>query len=146
MVAGLGSGSHTEVGARSDALRTGFLIPPLFCGKLCASINDRSQFMSAKIERSVIRSLAQLVGNEAALLNRWRITGRVFGITGWALLFYSAFKYFEQPLVHHGLIPLAMLGGVGASLGMWFSSFAVQWPVVAQFIDRQAIAARANEL
>lgn len=101
--------------------------------------------MSDKLEQKVIRSLAKLLANASAL-NRWRIAGRVLGILGWALLFYSAFKCFEQPLVHRGLVVVAMLGGACTILGVWFSSFAVQWPVVAQFLDRQAIATRVHEL
>jgi hypothetical protein len=101
--------------------------------------------MSDKFERKVISSLAKLIANES-VLNRWRIGGRVLSIFGWALLFYSAFNCLGQPFVHRGFVVVAMLGGACAVLGLWFSSFTLQWPFVAQFLDRQAIVSRNNGL
>ncbi len=74
------------------------------------------------------------------------MAGRLLGILGWALLFFTVFKYFDGPLVRRELLLLALVGGVCIALGVWFSSFAIQWPIVSRYVDQEAVNARAEEL
>ena len=100
----------------------------------------------SKLERKVVVSLAKFLANESALLERWRMGGKILGIVGWALVFLSLIAAFREPLVERSIVAAALLGGLFAGLGAWFSCFAAQWPSVRQFVDRQAVERRADEL
>jgi hypothetical protein len=99
----------------------------------------------SKLERKVVVSLAKLLANESALLERWRIGGKVVGIAGWALVFLSLIAALREPMVERSVVFTGLFGGLFAGLGVWFSSFAAQWPTVSQFIDRPAVERRADE-
>lgn len=102
--------------------------------------------MDARNERKVVDALARLLTNEALSLGRWRRCGRIFMAIGWALVCFTFFAYFSAATVSRNFLFVPLAGGVCIGLGIWFSYFVTQWPIVSAFIDRESVESRAREL
>ena len=100
----------------------------------------------AKFERRVVNNLAKFVADDGTLLARWRLTGKACVWTGsvpWALAILAFWQDGTGSWIYAAL---AALGGLFLGVGLWFSTFAAQWPVVRPFVDADKVRQRSVEL
>ena len=93
-----------------------------------------------------MRSLGKFLADEPAALRRSRRFANAWIFSGSILWVVAIFGY-AQPAGGHWI--LAVLSGVGGAclgVGLWFSTFVEQWPVVRPFIDAERVRQRSLEL
>jgi uncharacterized membrane protein len=100
----------------------------------------------AKLEAKIVRTLARFLVNEQVLIRRWRVVGKASIFLGsllWALAILAYAQNASAPWI---FAALSGVGGLCLGLGLWFSTFVTQWPVVRQFIDAEKVRQRAIEI
>ena len=100
----------------------------------------------AKYEKKVVRSLAKFLADEGALLGRWRAVGNACVWTGSVLWVLAIFVFAPEAGGAWILAALAALGGLCLGIGLWFSTFATQWPIVRPFVDAEKVRQRSVQL
>ena len=99
-----------------------------------------------KHEEKIVRTLANFLANEQGLIRRWNAVGKAL-ITLGALLWTLAFFAYAQSAGASWIVAvLSGVGGLCLGLGLWFSTFVTQWPVVRQFIDAEKVRQRIIEI
>jgi len=99
-----------------------------------------------KLEKKVIVGLSKLLTDEQRQLNRWRNAGRIMTILGWVLLTLTFMAIFQTTHIPAYFLFISLAAGLCIGLGVWFSSFSSQWPILQRFIDVERVNQRANEL
>jgi len=100
----------------------------------------------AKLEEKIVRTLAKFLADEQALVRRWRIVGKAAIVLGSILWALAIFAYAQSASASWVFAALSGVGGVCLGLGLWFSTFVTQWPVVRQFIDAELVRQRIIEI
>ena len=99
-----------------------------------------------KLEVKIVRTLAKFLANEQVLIGRWRVVGKAsifLGSLSWVLAFFA---YAQNAGAFWVVAVLSGVGGLCLGLGLWFSTFVTQWPVVRQFIDAEKVRQRTIEI
>jgi len=99
-----------------------------------------------KLEEKIVRTLAKFLTNEKALVRRWRVVGQASIFLGSLLWVLAIFAYAQDAAVSWIFAALSGVGGLCIGLGLWFSTFVTQWPVVRQFIDAERVRQRIVEI
>ena len=99
-----------------------------------------------KLEEKIVRTLAKFLANEQALVRRWRVVGQASIFLGTFLWVLAIFAYAQDAGVSWIFAALSGVGGLCLGLGLWFSTFATQWPVVRQFIDAERVRRRIAQI
>ena len=99
-----------------------------------------------KLEKKVVRDLAKFLASEPESVRRWRRIGTASIYLGSILCVLPAFLCAQDSCVPWILATLAGVGGFCLGLGLWFTTFIEQWPVVRQFIDAERVRKRSAEL
>ena len=100
----------------------------------------------AKLEGKIVRTLARFLVNEQALIRRWRVVGKASIFLGSLLWALAILAYAQNACAPWVFAALSGVGGLCLGLGLWFSTFVTQWPVVRQFIDAEQVRQRAIEI
>ncbi len=99
-----------------------------------------------KLEVKIVRTLAKFLDNERVLVRRWGVIGSVLFFLGALLWALTIFAYAQNPAASWLFAVLSGVGGLCLGLGLWFSTFVTQWPVVRQFIDAEQVRQRTIEI
>lgn len=97
-------------------------------------------------ERKLVRTLANMLANEQAMIGRWRTAGRTATYLGAVLCVLAVFGHLQETGAHWAYAVMAGVGGLCIGLGLWFTTFVEQWPVIRQFIDAEQVRRRSKEL
>jgi len=100
----------------------------------------------AKLEGKIVRTLAKFLANEQILIRRWRVVGKASIFLGSLLWVLAIFSYAQEAGASWIFAALSGVGGLCLGLGIWFTTFVAQWPVVRQFIDVEQVRRRAIEI
>ena len=100
----------------------------------------------AKLEEKIVRTLAKFLAKEQVLLRRWRAVGKTSIVLGSLLWALAIFAYAQNAGASWIFAALSGVGGLCIGLGLWFSTFVAQWPVVRQFIDAEKVRQRTIEI
>ena len=100
----------------------------------------------AKLEGKIVRTLAKFLANEQVLLTRWHAVGKASIFLGSLLWVLALFGYLQNAGASWICAALSGVGGLCLGLGLWFSTFVAQWPVVRQFIDAEKVRQRIIEI
>jgi len=100
----------------------------------------------AKFERKVVSDLARFLADDGALLRRWRLIANAFILSGAVLWAFAIFAFARDGGGSWIYAAVAALGGVCLGIGLWFSTFAKQWPLVRPFVDAEKVRQRRLEL
>ena len=100
----------------------------------------------AKLEEKIVRTLAKFLAKEQVLLRRWRAVGKTSIVLGSLLWALAIFAYAQNAGASWIFAALSGVGGLRLGLGLWFSTFVAQWPVVRQFIDAEQVRQRTIEI
>jgi len=98
------------------------------------------------LEGKIVRTLAKFLANEQILIRRWRVVGKASIFLGSLLWALALFAYAQDASACWVFAALCGVGGLCLGLGLWFSTFVTQWPVVRQFIDAEQVRQRAIEI
>ena len=98
-----------------------------------------------KEEEKIVRTLAKFLADEQKLVGRWRVAGKASIFLGALLWTLAIFAYAQSAGVSWIGAVLSGMGGLCLGLGLWFSTFVTQWPVVRQFIDAEKVRQRIVE-
>lgn len=94
-----------------------------------------------------MRDLEKLVTDGGMLIQRWRLAGKIATWLGAFLVAVVAYgAYGAGGGAFWMLAGLALAAGLAMGLGLWFSTFTAQWPIVRPFIDAERVRQRAKEL
>ena len=93
-----------------------------------------------------MRTLAKFLANEQILIRRWHIVGKASIFLGSLLWVLAIFSYAQEAGASWIFAALSGVGGLCLGLGIWFTTFVAQWPVVRQFIDVEQVRRRAIEI
>ena len=99
-----------------------------------------------KHEEKIVRTLAKFLADEQELVGRWRVVGKASIFLGSLLWVLAFFAYAQDPGASWVVAVLSGVGGLCLGLGLWFSTFVTQWPVVRQFIDAEKVRQRIVEI
>jgi len=99
----------------------------------------------AKLEEKIVRTLGKFLTNEQVLIRRWRAVGKASIFLGSLLWALAIFAYAQNAGASWIFAVLSGVGGLCLGLGLWFSTFVAQWPVVRQFIDAEQVHQRTIE-
>jgi len=99
-----------------------------------------------KLEGKIVRTLAKFLANEKVLIRRWRIVSNAAIVLGSVLWVLAIFAYAQSASASWVFAALSGVGGLCLGLGLWFSTFVTQWPVVRQFIDEEQVRLRITEI
>lgn len=99
-----------------------------------------------KLEAKIVRTLAKFLANEQVLIRRWRVVGNASIFLGSLLWVLAFFAYAQNAGASWVVAVLSGVGGLCLGLGLWFSTFVTQWPVVRQFIDAEKVRQRIIEI
>ena len=99
-----------------------------------------------KLEGKIVRTLAKFLANEKVLIRRWRIVSNAAIVLGSVLWVLAIFAYAQNASASWVFAALSGVGGLCLGLGLWFSTFVTQWPVVRQFIDEEQVRLRITEI
>lgn len=99
-----------------------------------------------ELEGKIVRTLARFLANEQVLVRRWRVIGRASIFAGALLWTLAIFAHLQSAAVSWLFAMLSGVGGLCLGLGLWFSTFVTQWPVVRQFIDAEKVRQRSTEI
>ena len=97
------------------------------------------------VERKLVRTLARFLADEQAQLGRWRMAARAAIFLGAVLWTIALFGYLQDSGASWVFAVLAGVGGLCLGVGLWFTTFVEQWPVVRQFIDADRVRRRSGE-
>jgi hypothetical protein len=100
----------------------------------------------AKLEKKIVRDLAKFLAGEPESVKRWRRIGNAWIVAGSLLCVLALFICSQDASIPWILATLSVLGGFCLGLGLWFTTFVEQWPVVRQFIDAERVRQRSAEL
>ena len=98
-----------------------------------------------KLEKKVIVGLNKLLTNEQSQLNRWRNAGRIMTVLGWVFLTLTFMAIFQTTHIPAYFLFISLAAGLCLGLGVWFSSFSSQWPILQRYIDAERVNQRATE-
>ena len=98
------------------------------------------------LEGKIVRTLAKFLANEQILIRRWRVVGKASIFLGSLLWVLAIFSYAQEAGASWIFAALSGVGGLCLGLGIWFTTFVAQWPVVRQFIDVEQVRRRAIEI
>ena len=98
-----------------------------------------------KDEEKIVRTLAKFLADEQELVGRWRVAGKASIFLGALLWTLAIFAYAQSAGTSWIVAVLSGVGGLCLGLGLWFSTFVTQWPVVRQFIDTEKVRQRIVE-
>jgi hypothetical protein len=98
-----------------------------------------------KDEAKIVRTLAKFLADEQELVGRWRVAGKASIFLGALLWTLAIFAYAQSAGASWIVAVLSGIGGLSLGLGLWFSTFVAQWPVVRQFIDAEKVRQRIVE-
>jgi hypothetical protein len=101
---------------------------------------------NANVERKVVRNLAKFLADEQVLVSRWSMVGKALTFLGSLLWVLAIFAFAQDSSVSWVIAAISAVGGVCIGLGLWFSTFVTQWPVVRQFIDAERVRQRSIEI
>jgi hypothetical protein len=99
-----------------------------------------------KHEEKIVRTLAKFLADEQELVGRWRVAGKATIFLGSLLWVLAFFAYAQNAGAFWVVAVLSGVGGLCLGLGLWFSTFVTQWPVVRQFIDAEKVRQRIVEI
>jgi len=99
-----------------------------------------------KLEEKIVRTLAKFLADDKVLIRRWRIVGQASIFLGSLLWVLAIFAFAQDAGVSWIFAALSGVGGLCIGLGLWFSTFVTQWPVVRQFIDAERVRQRMVEI
>ena len=99
-----------------------------------------------KFEGRIVRTLAKFLANEQMLIRRWRVVGNASILLGSLLWALPILAYAQDAGASWIFAALSGVGGLCLGLGLWFSTFVAQWPVVRQFIDAERVRQRTIEI
>ena len=99
-----------------------------------------------KDEEKIVRTLAKFLADEQELVGRWRVAGKASIFLGALLWTLAIFAYAQSAGASWIVAVLSGVGGLCLGLGLWFSTFVTQWPVVRQFIDAERVRQRMVEI
>ena len=99
-----------------------------------------------KHEEKIVRTLAKFLANERVLIRRWDAVGKASIFLGALLWTLAIFAYAQSAGASWIVAVLSGVGGLCLGLGLWFSTFVTQWPVVRQFIDTEKVRQRIIEI
>ena len=99
-----------------------------------------------KLEGKIVRTLARFLANEQVLVKRWSAIGRASTFVGALLWALAIFAHLQSNAASWIFAALSGVGGLCLGLGLWFSTFVTQWPVVRQFIDAEKVRQRIKEI
>jgi len=99
-----------------------------------------------KDEEKIVRTLAKFLADEQVLVGRWRVAGKASIFLGAILWAAAIFAYAQSAGASWIVAVLSGVGGLCLGLGLWFSTFVTQWPVVRQFIDAEKVRQRIIEI
>jgi hypothetical protein len=99
-----------------------------------------------KHEEKIVRTLAKFLAHEQVLVRRWGAVGKVSISLGALLWTLAIFAYAQSAGASWIVAVLSGVGGLCLGLGLWFSTFVTQWPVVRQFIDAEKVRQRIIEI
>jgi hypothetical protein len=102
--------------------------------------------LDAKLEKKIVRDLAKFLAGEPESVKRWRRIGNAWIVAGSLLCVLALFICAQDTSVPWMLATLSVLGGFCLGLGLWFTTFVEQWPVVRPFIDAERVRQRSVEL
>lgn len=94
----------------------------------------------------MVFALERLLTSEGPSLKRRRLASWLLGVALWLTLSATLFVCFSDPLVPRGLLIIPFLAGLCCALRMYVATITRQWPILKQFIDREAVEQRAAEL
>lgn len=123
-----------------------FLRPPSSCVGKALYLVGKHMTDIHKLEKKVIIGLNKLLTNEKSQLNRWRNAGRVITILGWVFLTLTFMAIFQATHIPAYFLFISLASGLCIGLGVWFSSFSYQWPILQRYIDAERVNQRAAEL
>ena len=99
----------------------------------------------AKLDRKIVRTLAKFLADDGVLIGRWRMASKAVILMGSLLWALALFGYWQDAGGSWILAVLAGAGGLCLGLGLWFSTFVTQWPIVRPFIDAERVRQRTKE-
>ena len=99
-----------------------------------------------KHEEKIVRTLAKFLADEQVLIRRWGAVGKASIALGALLWTLAIFAYAQSAGASWIVAVLSGVGGLCLGLGLWFSTFVTQWPVVRQFIDAEKVRQRIIEI
>jgi len=102
--------------------------------------------VNAKLEPKIVRTLVKFLANDKVLIPRWGIAGRALTFAGSFFVVITIWAYWQGASASWLFSAIAGAAGVCLGLGLWFTTFAAQWPVVRQFLDADRVHRRMTEL
>lgn len=97
-------------------------------------------------EKRWLEWIAKALHESNAYVHRYVWVARALQTVAWLINFLVLFSYFRSGALTAPFALATLVSGFCMALGLWFSTFAKQWPTVSKYIDRQALEARRAQL
>ncbi len=97
-------------------------------------------------EKKVLKDFNALFENEDKYVGRRKLQANSFlfaALAGMGILF---FLYTQKSEITWMSLVLAILCGLFLGIGLWFITFVNNWPIVRQYVDKEKLQKRYNQI
>lgn len=97
-------------------------------------------------EKKVLKDFNTLFENEDKYVGRRKLLANTFlflSLTGIGILF---FMYYQKVDITWIALILAVMCGLLLGIGLWFITFVNSWPIVRQYVNKEEIQERYNQI
>ena len=102
-----------------------------------------------EFREKMIKCLVNVLDNEEPYLRKYRLIGKVCGLLGGIILSLTVLASLQNnSSTNTWLIVIGAISGLLIGLSVYFKSSAIQWPIIREFINIQAVheAAKSEKL